>query len=338
MRMGLIGYGAWGRLHARAIESAGAALAAISCRSDETTKAARADYPQAAHYKDWRALVRDPEIDAVDIVVPNHLHGEIGVAALEAGKDVLLEKPMAVTVDECDRLNAAAAANGRVLTVGHELRLSAQWGGIKELLDAGEIGRPRYANFSLFRFPFRTGVGGWRYAPDEVGSWLLEEPVHFFDLMLWYFEAAGPPVAVRAIGNGRGEHAGLVQNLSVWLRFPGGLYATITQSLGGFENHFVLEVVGEEGSLRTWWSGVMDRTYEPSFEMKLQRKGAEAPELIPIAKSGEVFELEEQLRLALAAFAERRPLVSGEEARRAVVVCLAAARSLAEDREIELVF
>jgi myo-inositol 2-dehydrogenase/D-chiro-inositol 1-dehydrogenase len=338
MRMGLIGFGAWGRLHAQSIAAAqGMTLAAICCRRAESAEEAAATYPDAVIHRDWRDLV-ESDIDAVDIVVPNSLHAEIGVAALEAGKDVLLEKPMATSLEDCDRLIKAADENGRVLTVGHELRLSAQWGEIKRILDRGEIGVPRYANFSLFRFPFRRGAEGWRYAPGRVGSWLLEEPVHFIDLMIWYFEKWGDPVSVRAFANGRPEHKGLHQNLTVLLRFPDDLYACVTQSLGGFENHFVLEIVGSDGSVRSFWSGVMDRTYEPSFELKVKRGAENGPEAVPIEKSGEVFELEEQLRLAVGAFKTRRPLVSGKEARKAVAVCLAAERSLDETREIELRF
>src|SRR4029450_3810714 len=105
MRFGLIGFGAWGKLHAEAIRKApGAELAAIACASEASAQAARAAYPQArvdggwrarvagaeasaqaagAAYpqarvdRDWRALVADPSLEAVDIVVPNHLHAEI---------------------------------------------------------------------------------------------------------------------------------------------------------------------------------------------------------------------------------------------------------------------
>ena len=92
LRFGLIGYGLFGRHHARAIAQApGATLAAIACRSRETAEAARKDYPDAAVELDYRALLARRNIDAVDIVVPNDLHEEIGVAALEADKDVLEE-------------------------------------------------------------------------------------------------------------------------------------------------------------------------------------------------------------------------------------------------------
>jgi myo-inositol 2-dehydrogenase/D-chiro-inositol 1-dehydrogenase len=337
VRFGLIGYGAWGRHHAAAIAKApDVSLAALACASEATAAAARIDHPGVPVHLDYRALLEDSAIDAVAVVVPNHLHAEIGCAALEAGKDVLLEKPMATTVSDCDRLLAAAAAHGRVLSIGHELRLSPQWGALKRLIDAGEIGEPRYALVTLFRFPYRRGSGGWRHDEAKVGSWILEEPVHFFDFVMWYFERWGDPRSVLAVGNSRSEKAGLCDNFSAIVRFPGALYAVITQTLAGFEHHHTVEIVGSKGAIRTWWSGTMDRTLHPAFELKIQRRGGAECQTVEIGASGEVFELAEEIARTAVAFRERRPLVSGVEARKRIAVCLEAERSLREGREIAL--
>ena len=333
LRFGLIGYGLFGRHHARAIAQApGATLAAIACRSRETADAARKDYPDAAVELDYRALLARRDIHAVDIVVPNDLHEQVGVAALEAGKDVLLEKPLAPTLAACDRLIETAHRTGRVLSIGHELRLSSQWGRVKALLDAGEIGEPTYAHVSLFRFPYRPGSAGWRHEAERVGSWVLEELVHHFDLVLWYFARWGDPVAVSAVGFSRGGDPALAEVLTATLRFAGGRYAVVTLTLTGFEYHVGCEVVGDEGALRAWWSGGMDRTREADFGLKVQRRGASAPVAVPLVVSGELFELEEQLRLAVGAFRERRALVTAEEARKSVAVCLAVEEALREGR------
>jgi myo-inositol 2-dehydrogenase / D-chiro-inositol 1-dehydrogenase len=339
MRFGLIGFGAWGKFHAEAIRKApGAELASIACAGEASAEAAREKYPQARVHRDWRALLADRSIDAVDIVVPNHLHAEIAVATLEAGKDVLLEKPMASTIPDCDRIVEAVRRTGRVLTVGHEFRISTQWGFIRRLIAAGELGEPLYANVSLFRFPYRQGSSGWRYDRDTVGSWILEEPVHFFDMLMWWFGAEGDPTTVHGFGNSKGRGAGMYDNFSAVMRWPGGAYAVVTQTLAGFEHHHVVEVVGREGSVRTWWSGTMDRTLTPKHELKVQRKGASACEIVELGPSGEVFELEEQLARVVEAFRERRALVSAEEARKTVIVCLAAERAVAEGTEIALRF
>jgi myo-inositol 2-dehydrogenase / D-chiro-inositol 1-dehydrogenase len=337
MRFGLIGYGLFGRHHARAIAQApGATLAAIACRSSETAEAARKDYPDAAVELDYRALLARRDIDTVDIVVPNDLHEEIGVAALEAGKDVLLEKPLAPTLAACDRLIETARRTGRVLSVGHELRLSEQWGAIKRLIDAGDLGDLRSVSFNLFRFPYRPGSGGWRHDPRRIGSWIMEELVHHFDLVLWYFARWGDPVAVSAVGFSRGGDPALAEVLTATLRFPGGRYAVVTLTLTGFEYHLGCEVIGTDGALRAWWSGGMDRTREADFGVTVRRRGASTPVAVPLAVSGELFELEEQLRQTVGAFRERRALVSAEEARKAVAVCLAVEEALREGGEVSL--
>lgn len=339
VRFGLIGYGLWGQHHAASIVKApGAELAGIACGDGASAEAARKAYPDVPIYSDYRELLARDDIDAVDVVVPNHLHCEVGVAALEAGKHMLLEKPMALSVSECDRIIEAAKRNDRVVTIGHEFRLSTQWGALKKIIDAGDIGEPLYANVSLFRFPYRPGAGSWRYEPGKVGSWTLEEPVHFFDSLMWYFEPWGDPVSVHSFGSSKNRADGMSDNFTSILRWPGSLYAVVTQTLAGFEHHHIMEIVGSEGSIRTWWSGTMDRTWEPIFEIKVQRKGQDACETLTVPPSGELYELEEELRCAVEAFRDRKPIVSGEEARKRIIVCLEAERSLAEGKELALKF
>jgi myo-inositol 2-dehydrogenase/D-chiro-inositol 1-dehydrogenase len=82
----------------------------------------------------------------------------------------------------------------------------------------------------------------------------------------------------------------------------------------------------------------MDRTRRPAYELKVQRRGAGEAGIATLAPSGELFELETQLAQAVVAFRERRPLVSGEEARKRVIVCVEAERSMREGREIPLTF
>lgn len=192
MKIALIGYGAWGRHHAGAIaETPGLELAAICAQSEESRAAARERFPGAAVAPDYREVLAG--VDAVDIVLPTHLHAEVAAAALAAGKHVLLEKPMALQPVECDALIAAAERAGRVLYVAHEFRLSSQWGRMRGLIEEGAIGKPLYSTIDLWRRPYRLGAGRWRYDAPRVGSWVLEEPIHFFDLACWWLrEAAGP--------------------------------------------------------------------------------------------------------------------------------------------------
>jgi myo-inositol 2-dehydrogenase / D-chiro-inositol 1-dehydrogenase len=346
MRFGLIGFGAWGKHHAHAITGLpGFTLAVIACGSDESARAARSAFPEARVTNDWRELLARPDVDVVDVVAPNHLHAEVAIAAMRAGKDVLVEKPMAISVAECDAMLAAERETGRLVSVGHELRQSAQWGRIKTLIDDDAIGDPLFLNFSLFRNFYRPGAAGWRYDPARVGSWMLEEAVHYFDLTLWYFARHGDPVSVRAYGSARpGRGDGMHDNVTVVLQWADGAYATLNHCVAGFEHHVVLEIAGTDGAIRTHWSGTMDRDDRAAYELRVQprgfafERGVRECERLAIERSGEVFELTEQIRLTAEAFAERRALVSAREARKRVMLCIAAERSLEEDREIELSF
>ncbi|SVC93723.1 uncharacterized protein METZ01_LOCUS346577, partial [marine metagenome] len=88
-------------------------------------------------YGDYRELLDRGDIDIIDVTVPNVLHHEVAAAAFDAGKHVLLEKPMALELSHCDELISRAAEKGLLLAVGHELRLSSLWGKARALIDEG---------------------------------------------------------------------------------------------------------------------------------------------------------------------------------------------------------
>jgi myo-inositol 2-dehydrogenase/D-chiro-inositol 1-dehydrogenase len=333
VRFGLVGYGAWGTHHARAIASVkGASLAAICCRSAASRQQAAGDYPQAAIYDDYRQLLASHDVDAVDVVLPSHLHFEVARAVLESGRHLLLEKPMTLSVAHCAELVELARARGRLLAVGHELRLSSLWGEVKRLVDRGAIGEPRYALVELWRRPYRLGSDGWRYDINRVGNWILEEPIHFFDLARWYFSGLVDPVSVYAAANGnRADHPELHDNFSAILNFPRGAYAVISQTLAGWEHHQTVKLTGTTGAIIASWSGAMDRTFEPTHGLQLLAADRLAD--VPIAKpSGEVYELVDQLDAFVRAIRDGTPVAcTGDDGRWSVAMCLAATESLATE-------
>ncbi|MGH9172874.1 MAG: Gfo/Idh/MocA family protein, partial [Vicinamibacterales bacterium] len=270
VRFGLIGFGLWGRHHARAIaKTAGAELVAVAARSDEGRAAAKKAHPDCHVLADWRDLLRRDDLDVIDVVLPSHLHFEVGEAALQAGRHLLLEKPMAIRSAECRRLTELAREQGLLLGVGFELRLSELWGKMKRLIDAGDVGEPLYAVIELWRRPYRPGSEGWRFDIDRVGSWILEEPIHFFDLARWYFGSAGEPQAVYACANSKQPgHPELHDNFSAVLKFPGGGHAVITQTLAAYEHHQAAKLTGTQGTLWGSWSGAMDRDPHPKSSLR----------------------------------------------------------------------
>jgi myo-inositol 2-dehydrogenase/D-chiro-inositol 1-dehydrogenase len=338
VRFGLIGFGAWGSHHARAItQTAGAELRAIATRSAAGRAAAQAAYPAARIYEDYRTLLAREELDVVDLVLPSDLHYEAARAVLESGRHLLLEKPMALTVEHCDALNALAAATGRLLAVGHECRLSPLWGKVKELIAAGAVGEPLYLLIELWRWPYRPGSGGWRYDIARVGNWVLEEPIHFFDLARWYLAGVGEPVSVYARANSRQPgHPELQDNFSAVVNFPRGVYAVISQTLGAFEHHQTVKLTGTHGSLWASWSGALDRDIHPRCFLR-HGDGQQVVE-VPLAKpSGEVYELAEEIAMMVRAVRDGGPVAAtGHDGRWSVALCLAAQQSVDQQRVVSL--
>jgi myo-inositol 2-dehydrogenase/D-chiro-inositol 1-dehydrogenase len=275
-------------------------------------------------------LLEREEVDAVDVVLPSDLHHPVGRAVLEAGRRLLLEKPMALSVAHCEDLVDLAAARGKVLAVGHELRLSPLWGKVKQMVQDGAIGDPLYVLIELWRRPYRQGSGGWRYDIRRVGSWVLEEPIHFFDLARWYLAGAGEPVSVYARANSRQEgHPELQDNFSAIVSHPHGEYAVISQTLCAFEHHQVVKLTGTRGALWASWGGALDRDYHPRSSLKYH-DGAAIVDVPLEGASGEVYELGNEIAMMVRAVRDGAPVAAtGADGRWAVALCLAAQQSIA---------
>jgi myo-inositol 2-dehydrogenase/D-chiro-inositol 1-dehydrogenase len=330
VRFGLVGYGAWGSHHARAIAATpGAELVAIATRSEATREKARTDHPSAHIHADYRELLSRETLDVVDVVLPSSIHHEVGKAVLESGRHLLLEKPMALNLADCVDLVRTATQRQRALAVGHEFRHSSLWGKVKEMVDAGAIGDPLYLMIELWRRPYRFGSQGWRYDIQQVGNWILEEPIHFFDMARWYFARLGEPVSVYARANSRQPgHPELQDNFSALVTFPHGAYAVISQTLAAYEHHQVVKLTGTKGALWATWGGEMDRTFHPQFSLK-HLDGVTVQD-VPISKvTGEVYELEDEIAMMVRAVRDGAPVACpGQDGLCSVALCLAAQQSV----------
>jgi predicted dehydrogenase len=153
----------------------------------------------AKKYIDYKELLSDRNVDAVIICSPNFIHAEHACAAFYAGKHVLLQKPMALTLPECDKIIEASEKAGKVLQVGLVYRYSALFRTMSEIIKSGRIGEPLMAWCHEFRVPFPIGrEREWRYNQELSGGSLVEKDCHHFDLFQWMLGAL--PVSVHAFG------------------------------------------------------------------------------------------------------------------------------------------
>jgi myo-inositol 2-dehydrogenase/D-chiro-inositol 1-dehydrogenase len=330
VRFGLIGYGLFGKHHARAIaDCPGTTLVAVAVKSDASRADAQCAHSDADVYADYRELIARDDIDVVSVVVPNRLHHEVGLAVLRAGKHLLMEKPMAIRLTDCDELLRVAAEGNRIVAIGHELRLSSLWGGVKRLIDEGRIGHPQHALIELSRFPYREGSEGWRYDIDRVGNWILEEPIHFFDLVHWYLEACGDPISVYARATSRhAEHPELTDNFSAIVNFNDGGYAVVSQTLAAFGHHVMGKVVGTKGCIWATWGAADARDEAPTFSLRYGL-GDDVYDVSFESVTGELVELEQEIAaVARAVRGGGLPPCTGADGRWSTLLCLAASHSV----------
>lgn len=193
--VGLLGYGLAGRsFHApliRAVE--GLRLQAVVTRDPERAEQARRENPGARIAGDVAAVMGEPSIDLVVVATPNRLHVPQGIAALEAGRHVVVDKPIATGSAEAERLVAAARRTGRLLTVYQNRRWDGDFLTVRRLLDEGTLGR--IDSFESRFEGYQPVVGGWRDLPEEAGGPLHDLGAHLVDQAV---QLLGPVRAVYA--------------------------------------------------------------------------------------------------------------------------------------------
>jgi predicted dehydrogenase len=145
----------------------GARVVAVASGRRENAERVARDFDIPFVASGWREVVAHDEVELVSIVTPPVTHAEMAVAALEAGKAVLCEKPMAMNAEETTRMCGAARAAGKLALIDHELRFLPARRQMRELIQGGEVGRVRHAKF-LFR-------GGSRASADTPWSWWSDE-------------------------------------------------------------------------------------------------------------------------------------------------------------------
>jgi predicted dehydrogenase len=199
---------------------------------------------------EWRALVEDPEVEAVYIATPVHLHAEQAVAALEAGKHVLCEKPMALNVAECARMNAAAEANDVLLGVAYYRRFYPAIERVRDILESGEIGVPVVAQANAFERFDPT--------PEHPRRWLLEKrqsgggPMFDFGChrLEVFINLFGEATEVKGLATKVLFEREVEDTAAALIRFDRGPLCVLSVTHAAREPQDTLEIFGSEGSIR----------------------------------------------------------------------------------------
>ena len=330
LRLGITGVGFMGMIHYLACQRSNTTEVAAICSRDTKKLAGdwrgikgnfgpegtEMDLGDIGRYTDYEQLLADASIDAVDLCLPPHMHADYAIRALEAGKHVFCEKPMALTADDCDRMVAAAQAAGKQLAIGHVLPFFPEYSYVVSAVRLGTFGQVLGGSFKRV-----ISDPQWLsdfYDPTKVGGPLVDLHVHDAHFIRYLF---GMPTAVISRGRTRGD---VVEFCNTIFDFAKPL--TVTSSSGvimqqgrsfthGFEIHF-------ERATLIYDFAVIDGKPEVAVPLTVLHDDGSVtrPQLEPGDEfapfTAEIDEMAKSIDQNMAS-----PLLSGELARDAIVLC-----------------
>ena len=351
IKLGIIGAGAIGQLHAQTAKRVGVDIACIADVNEQAARTLASSIGVSAFTSKPEELLARPDVNAVIIGVPNKFHKEVAVAALKAGKDVLLEKPMAMNIAECDEINAAARANNRIVQIGFVNRFAPVAQSARKFIDSGDLGKLYHAKANIYRRRGIPGLGGWFTTKALSGGGpLIDLGVHIIDLAMYLMDF---PKVTRVSGKVYANFGSRMKNYTyeyMWagpprldgkfdvedsahalVRFEGGLTLEVNAAwAGNFPEGSMSNLMGffgETGGM-TFQLGATD------LKIATEKNGHNV-DIAP--KLRDVTATDEQLRAFVRSVDTREiPHASGERGRVVQSIIDAIYESSRLDREVEV--
>jgi predicted dehydrogenase len=227
----------------------------------------------------WEELVDHPDIDAVTIAAPPNLQPVIAVRALERGKPVFAEKPMAATIADAEAMARAASSSGVATIVDFNFSAILTWRKAKELIDEGAIGRLRHiaVNWNVENYAIRMRIRNWKTLGGVGGGVLGNFVSHSFYYLEWL---CGPITGLSARLSGLPDEPAMETNAAISMSFQSGAAGSLSMSCASYlGSGHRLEFYGEDGTM-TLINATPD--YMRGFELRLARRPARVLEILEI--------------------------------------------------------
>lgn len=320
IRVGVVGYGTMGQVHSQAYQEINdVELVVVADPDPEQRAQAQRDFGVDV-VSNIEELLQSSQVDLVDICVPTYLHETILTQAVESKKHIFLEKPLARTLEEGERMLKLAEGYEQKIGVGHVVRFTPAYTGIRESLLQGEIGQAAVARTFRGGSQFPKGWHDWYADFDLSGGVILDLVIHDIDYLRWLF---GDVERVYAKTT-HGRTTAHLEWAMIVLRFKNGVIAHVEGSWTNYPGDFytTVEIAGRDGLIK-----YDSRNVNPIITTTLgdmgERAGVTVPEN-PAAKSPYLVEIEDMIG---AIREDRDPLVTLEDALGTLRVALAAEES-----------
>lgn len=334
MNFAVIGCGHITLRHAEALQALPNAQLVAACDTDAERAQAFAQNYNAAAYTNYHEMLARPDIDIVTICVPSGLHKTVGIDVAAAGKHVLVEKPIALTLADADALiDACNQANVR-LGVVLQNRFNPPMVALRKALDEGLLGRLLLGNATVrWHRPQSYYDVGWRGTESMDGGILLNQAIHHVDALSWMM---GEVQSVYAYMDTLNHEIEVPDVCVASLRFTNGAVANIEASTLTYPHNLEgsVAVFGEKGSVKVGGTA-LDRTDFWKVEGQLEQEAAILTDQYENMPESRGYSHRMQIAEMIAAVEEERPpSTSGEEARKSLALVLSIHESAKLGKEI----
>lgn len=322
VRFGIIGCGVIGPWHARGITGApDAELVAVCDVIQERADKLSADFGGVPTYTDYHVMLAEAGVDAVSVCVPSGMHGQVTMDAAKAGKHVMCEKPVEITLPKIDAMIKACKDANIKFGVIFQRRTSPMWNKVKKAVDDGLLGKMVLGDAYLkyFRSQDYYDSGDWRGTWElDGGGALMNQGVHCIDLQRWIM---GPIDTVYANADHLVRDIEVEDTCCAVFKFKSGAFGVLegTTSVVGMDHK--LEFHGNKGTIAVEGEKIVKwPVKEEAEEEAKDTVGSAAADPKAISGDGHQIQIQDLCR---AIIEDRDPMVGGEEARKAVEVILA---------------
>ncbi len=247
--IGIIGVGFYGRRHAEAIRKLPSAKLIAASRTNERKLEKFCSEFQVEGYPNYKDLLKRDDIHAVVIAVPHHLHRKITIDAASANKHILLEKPMAHTIDDCKEINEVVSKAGINLMIGHNMRFFRSSILGKQIIDSGELGEPILGRSTISKNWMTNNRKAWHLDANTGGGMLMTVGIHFIDVLSWLLNSQVESVRAQVLTKFHDQTADDIGLL--FLQYENGLTGTVTSI--GYKTgvtEFLTEITCTNGILK----------------------------------------------------------------------------------------
>ncbi len=271
IKFAIIGCGRIAQRHAQHIKNNGVLVAVCDIVKEKADTLAK-EYDAKSYYTIQELLAVEKDIDVVAICSPNGLHAEHSILSLKAGCNVLCEKPMAITSDDCDKMMTVAKESGKQLFAIKQNRFNPPVAAVKKILDEGRLGKIFSVQLTCFWNRNEDYYSNsWKGTKDLDGGTLYTQFSHFIDLLYWMFGD------VKEVGSfiGNYAHKDIIEfedsGVAI-VNFENDVIATINYSVNSYKKNMEgsLTILGEKGTVKIGGQYLNELEYQEIENYKIE--------------------------------------------------------------------